>query len=86
MSETRLPLPLNTRKRRTRPAVKKSSTTMMFLLFIRSAIRPPMGDMTTSGRNATPDTTPRSAADPVTESRCSGRAKRMTAFPNREMI
>ena len=47
---------------------------------------PPIGDITARGINAHPDTTPKTAADPVTFSRCMGSANRITAFPNSEMI
>ena len=68
------------------PAVVKSRTTIMFLLFTRSAITPPSGDMISSGRNASADTRPYKAGDWEIFSRWSGRANLTTALPNREMI
>ena len=73
-------------KAKIRPAVEKSSATMIFRLFTRSATTPPMGEHSTAGRNAAAPTAPNSPADPVCRSRYSGNAKRKMALPKREMI
>ena len=46
-------------------AVKKSKITIMFLLFIRSATMPPIGDNRIVGINANAITVPYKADDPV---------------------
>ncbi len=61
----------------------KIRTTIMFLLFTRSAITPPSGDMISSGRNASADTRPYKAGDWEIFSRWSGRANLTTALPNK---
>ncbi len=65
--------------------LEKSSATMMFRLFTRSATTPPMGEHSTAGINAAAPTAPNRAGDCVCRSRYSGRAKRRMALPNREM-
>ena len=66
---TRFTLPCSMVNISTSADVKKSRTTMILRLFTLSAIRPPIGDMTASGRNANPLTIPNSLGEPVTLSR-----------------
>ena len=73
-------------KPRITAAVKKSSATMIFLLFTLSATMPPMGDSKMAGTKAQAVTVPYRADDPVRFSRYRGSANRMVALPNRETI
>ena len=58
-------MPCSTMKARISPAVVKSSATMIFLLFTRSAIIPPTGDRMIIGIKAHAITVPYSADEPV---------------------
>ena len=77
---------MNRAKARIAAAVKKSSSTMIFLLFTRSARIPPTGDSSRAGRKAHAVTVPYRAEEPVRFNRYSGSANRMVALPNRDII
>ncbi len=83
---TRLTPPIRTQNARISAAVKKSSMTMTFLLFTRSATMPPTGESRIAGMIAHAVTVPKTADDPVSFKRYSGSANRRAALPNREMI
>ena len=59
---------------------------MMLRLLMRSATTPPIGDITSIGIKEKVDTNPYKAAEPVIFNRWSGKTKRRTLLPNREII
>ena len=65
INKTRFTSPISKENARIITAVKKSSITIIFRLFTRSATIPPTGDNTIAGINAQAVTVPNSAEDPV---------------------